>query len=45
MWKAFELMHKTFKSGAELYLEGQSQRNRSHHDYLLAKMSVKTSGM
>lgn len=21
MWKAFELMHKTFKSGAELYLE------------------------
>ena len=23
MWKAFELMHKTFKSGAELYLEGQ----------------------
>lgn len=24
MWQAFVLMHKTFKSGAELYLEGQS---------------------
>lgn len=23
MWKAFELMHKTFKAGAELYLEGE----------------------
>ncbi len=23
MWKAFELMHKTFKAGAELYLEGK----------------------
>lgn len=23
MWQAFELMHRTFKSGAELYLEGQ----------------------
>lgn len=22
MWQAFELMHKAFKSGAELYLEG-----------------------
>ena len=22
MWQAFEMMHKTFKSGAELYLEG-----------------------
>ena len=22
MWQAFELMHKTFKNGAELYLEG-----------------------
>lgn len=29
MWKAFELMHKTFKGGAELYLEGELQaRNR-----------------
>lgn len=25
MWKAFELMHKTFKGGAELYLEGELQ--------------------
>lgn len=25
MWKAFELMHKTFKGGAELYLEGEIQ--------------------
>ena len=25
MWQAFELMHKTFKSGAELYLEGRSR--------------------
>lgn len=24
MWKAFELMHKTFKNGAELYLEGMA---------------------
>ena len=24
MWQAFEMMHKTFKSGAELYLEGRS---------------------
>lgn len=24
MWQAFELMHKTFKAGAELYLEGGS---------------------
>lgn len=24
MWQAFELMHKTFMSGAELYLEGMS---------------------
>lgn len=24
MWQAFELMHKTFKNGAELYLEGGS---------------------
>lgn len=23
MWQAFELMHKTFKGGAELYLEGK----------------------
>ena len=23
MWQAFELMHKTFKAGAELYLEGK----------------------
>ena len=23
MWQAFELMHKTFKAGAELYLEGR----------------------
>lgn len=23
MWQAFELMHKTFKAGAELYLEGE----------------------
>ena len=23
MWQAFEMMHKTFKSGAELYLEGR----------------------
>lgn len=22
MWQAFELIHKTFKAGAELYLEG-----------------------
>jgi len=22
MWQAFELLHKTFKAGAELYLEG-----------------------
>lgn len=24
MWQAFELIHKTFKAGAELYLEGES---------------------
>ena len=23
MWQAFELIHKTFKAGAELYLEGE----------------------
>ena len=23
MWQAFELIHKTFKAGAELYLEGK----------------------
>lgn len=23
MWQAFEHMHKTFKAGAELYLEGK----------------------
>jgi hypothetical protein len=22
MWQAFEMIHKTFKAGAELYLEG-----------------------
>ena len=22
MWQAFELIHRTFKAGAELYLEG-----------------------
>lgn len=27
MWQAFELMHKTFKAGAELYLEGKSKKN------------------
>jgi hypothetical protein len=23
MWQAFELIHRTFKAGAELYLEGK----------------------
>lgn len=23
MWQAFELIHRTFKAGAELYLEGR----------------------
>ena len=26
MWQAFELIHKSFKDGAELYLEGKSSR-------------------
>ena len=26
MWQAFGLMHKAFKAGAELYLEGKSAR-------------------
>lgn len=26
MWQAFELMHKTFKAGAELYLEGKPKK-------------------
>ena len=28
MWQAFELMHKTFKAGAELYLEGKLLAHR-----------------
>lgn len=27
MWQAFELIHRTFKAGAELYLEGESTCN------------------
>lgn len=26
MWQAFELIHRTFKAGAELYLEGKFKR-------------------
>ncbi len=27
MWRAFELMHETFKNGGELYLEGKEHCN------------------
>lgn len=27
MWQAFELIHRTFKAGAELYLEGNNISN------------------
>jgi hypothetical protein len=31
MWQAFELIHRTFKAGAELYLEGKIHNSTSQY--------------
>jgi hypothetical protein len=39
MWQAFILMHKTFKSGAELYLEGKL-KIRDVHQKLITLIQI-----
>ena len=40
MWQAFELMHKTFKAGAELYLEGKG----AHLEVLISCLYMTFTG-